>query len=327
MLSGSRFAALTSIVPSTTSSALTTLWTGRPPAEHGILGYEMWLKEYGLLANMIMHSVTSFVGDAGGLRRAGFQPETFLSLPTLGSHLVDLGVQPFAFQHASISQSGLSKMLMQNAKTLPFHTYSDLWTTLASILEANTDKKTYSYVYWGDIDYLSHRFAPDDERVALEFASFSLLLEHFVANQKRQERKDTLLIITSDHGMMPTPHHPSFELKNHPELIKCLAIPPSGENRFAYLFLRPGRETFLKEYTENTWHGQFHLLPSELILKSGLLGNRKIHPQALDRLGDWTAIPRGNAYWWWANKENHLLGRHGGLSSSEMLVPFITTVL
>ena len=33
-------APLTSVVPSTTSTALTTLWTGRSPIEHGILGYE-----------------------------------------------------------------------------------------------------------------------------------------------------------------------------------------------------------------------------------------------------------------------------------------------
>jgi predicted AlkP superfamily pyrophosphatase or phosphodiesterase len=30
---------LTTIVPSTTSAALTSLWTGKTPVEHGILGY------------------------------------------------------------------------------------------------------------------------------------------------------------------------------------------------------------------------------------------------------------------------------------------------
>ena len=38
---------LTSVVPSTTSAVLTTLWTGRSPAEHGILGYELFLKGHG----------------------------------------------------------------------------------------------------------------------------------------------------------------------------------------------------------------------------------------------------------------------------------------
>ena len=35
---------ITSISPSTTASALTTIWTGTTPLEHGIIGYEMWVK-------------------------------------------------------------------------------------------------------------------------------------------------------------------------------------------------------------------------------------------------------------------------------------------
>jgi hypothetical protein len=50
------FAPLTSICPSTTAAALTTLWTGASPAEHGIAGYELWLREYGVVANMILHA-------------------------------------------------------------------------------------------------------------------------------------------------------------------------------------------------------------------------------------------------------------------------------
>ena len=55
-----KLAALTSITPSTTSAALTSLWTGRSPAEHGVVGYELWLKEYGVVSNMILHSPISF---------------------------------------------------------------------------------------------------------------------------------------------------------------------------------------------------------------------------------------------------------------------------
>ena len=86
-------APLTSVVPSTTSSALTTLWTGRSPASHGIIGYEMWLKEYSMVANMILHTPMTFRGAVGSLEKAGFSPEDFLRLPTLGSHLLNHGVK------------------------------------------------------------------------------------------------------------------------------------------------------------------------------------------------------------------------------------------
>ena len=68
---------ITSVVPSTTSSALTTLWTGISPASHGIIGYEMWLKEYSLVANMITHSPMTFKGSTDSLELAGFSPDLY----------------------------------------------------------------------------------------------------------------------------------------------------------------------------------------------------------------------------------------------------------
>ncbi len=53
------FSPITSICPSTTASALTTLWTGVAPASHGIIGYEMWAKEFGIIINNILHSPAS----------------------------------------------------------------------------------------------------------------------------------------------------------------------------------------------------------------------------------------------------------------------------
>jgi hypothetical protein len=44
LLAEAVLAPITSVAPSTTASALTSLWTGQPPAAHGIMGYEMYLK-------------------------------------------------------------------------------------------------------------------------------------------------------------------------------------------------------------------------------------------------------------------------------------------
>ena len=56
LVSDGLFAPLTSVVPSTTSTALPSIWSGLSPAEHAMVGYELWLKEYGVVANMILHS-------------------------------------------------------------------------------------------------------------------------------------------------------------------------------------------------------------------------------------------------------------------------------
>jgi hypothetical protein len=56
-------------------------------------------------------------------------------------------------------------------------------------------------------------------------------------------------------------------------------------------------------------------------VEAGLFGAPPASPQTEDRVGDWIVIARRNAFLWGATKENTMLGRHGGLSREEMLVP------
>ncbi len=321
MLPQGLLGSITSIAPSTTSAALTTLWTGQTPAEHGIMGYEVWLKEYGMIANMIFQTAAAFHGDTGGLRRAGFSPETFLPSKTLGTHLLENGVLPYAFQPSGIARSGLSVMHMKDVNIFPYRSRSDLWISLANTLASNRSERTYSYVYWGDIDDLSHRYGPGDERVRLELASFSLMLERFLASLKTRQNGRTLFIMTADHGHIHTEPNPNLELRNHPEFLSYLAMLPTGESRLSYLTLHPGREDDMRAYVEKHWPGQFRLAPTKEVLELTLLGTGKIYPPVYDRTGDWIAVPQGNNYWWFSDRDNPLIGRHGGLSRDEMLVP------
>jgi hypothetical protein len=316
-------APLTSITPSTTTAALTSLWTGVPPAQHGIMGYEMWLREYGLVANMISHAPASSAGDVGALRRAGFDPAAFLPVPTLGMHLDENGVRCFALQHYSIARSGISTMLFNNTEVLPIRSQSDLWMTLNTLLDAQRGQRTYTYVYWEGVDDLSHHYGPRDERVAMEFAAFSLHFQQFLARRRAARGGRTLLVITADHGQVETPPYGNYDLHRHPEVWDCLHIQPTGEARLSYLFVRPGKETNLQKYIERTWPGQFRLLPSSLALQAGLFGPGLPAPMLHERIGDRLLVPQSSAYWVWANKENRLQGRHGGLSPQEMLIPLM----
>jgi hypothetical protein len=312
---------ITSICPSTTSAALTTLWTGAGASAHGITGYEMWLKEYGVVANMISHTPMAFSGDTGGLKRAGFKPETFLPLPVMGQHLMQYGIQSYAFMHHSIARSGLSAMHLQQTSVYSFNNPGDMLVSLRNFLNDKTGEKLYTYVYWGDLDELSHRFGPDDERIAAEFDAFShIFSRYFLDGLLPSARKETLLLVTADHGQIHTPKLSDFDLRKHPTLLSALHILPTGENRLSFLFPRPGQVDFVKGYVEETWPEKFSIIPTDQVLKSGLLGPGKRHPRLTDRVGDLVAIARGNAYWWWAEKENPLLGRHGGLTPDEMLV-------
>lgn len=315
--------ALTSTAPSTTSTAITSLWTGQPPASHGVIGYEMWLKEFGLIANMINLSPTSFGGDVGGLRRAGFQPETFLPLPTFGTHLRGHGVEAHSFQHYSITHSGLSTMLMADVINHSFLTLSDMWVSMSDLIIQHPDKKMYLYIYWPELDLLEHRFNPEDRRTLLEFIQFSHQLESILKILNANSRGDTLLLISADHGQITTPANTGYHLANHPDLTGMLTMMPTCENRLAFLYTHPGTEKALKTYLKKTWVDDFQVFSSQQAVKSGLFGKGKQHPRLMERVGNQVVLAHQDAYWWWSNKENRQVSRHGGLSAEEMLIPLL----
>ena len=324
MLQNGVLAPLTSISPSTTSAALTTFWTGRSPATHGILGYEVWLKEYSMVANMILHAPMTFRGDVDSLSKAGFDPQKFLALPTFGPHLRQYGVKPYAFQHRSIAHSGLSRMFQRDTQIYGFQSAVDLWVSIRQLIENRPNERQYIWTYWGEVDGLSHFFGPDDERVSAEFSQFSAAFEQFFINKLSPElRKDTLVILTADHGQIHTPLVANNALKNHPDLNQNLHITPTGEGRMSYLYLRPESEQAVRAYLDKNWAEGFTIINREQALSAGLFGPGPHHSGLQDRIGDLIAFAHGHNYLWWAEKDDFMLGRHGGLHQEEMLVPFL----
>jgi hypothetical protein len=293
-----------------------------------VVGYELWLKEYGIVTNMILHAPINYQNDVGSLAKAGFKPEAYLSFPTLGTHLAAHGVRSYALQHRSIIRSGLSQMFFKDVDVQGFNTISDLWVNLRHIVENHPHERQYLWVYTGEVDHFSHFYHPDDERTAAEFAAFSLGFERLLLDRlPPSARKDTLVLLTADHGMIATRKDPRYDAANHPGLTRRLHIMPTGEHRLMFLFTRPGQEQAVRDYYAQTWPDQFTFLDPVQAVAAGLFGPGQPHPRLLDRLGDTIAAARERAYLWWADKENILVGRHGGLGAEEMIVPLLAAEL
>jgi hypothetical protein len=323
-------APLTSITPSTTSAALTSYWTSTSPRSHGIVGYEGWLKEYGIVANMISHKpITYQSGRAGSLEQAGFSAETFLPVDPIGLHFLEQDIEAHAFQHYSIIHSGMSRMFIKKVKKHGTSTAVDLWVSVRKLWEQDLRRKLFTWVYWPDVDSLSHLHGPDDERTEAEFEAFSQAFERMFLNKLTGEQlKDTAVILTADHGQITTNKEDDhYDLRNHPELTRRLHMLPTGENRLAFLYIKPGQVEAVREYIERTWPNQFTLLNSVYAIEKGLFGPGEQHPRLLDRTGDMIALARGQAFWWWGAGPNPIYGRHGGLSPEEMVVPFLAARL
>jgi len=156
----------------------------------------------------------------------------------------------------------------------------------------------------------------------LFFMNFNHSLEQdFLMRLSPELRKGTLLILTADHGQIHIDPDPIFDLVNHPEFMNCLHIKPTGEGRLTYLHLKPGQEQTLRDYVQATWPDMFIIRRSSDLLDAGFFGPGIPMTDIHNRLGDLTMIAKGQSYLWWSDEENPLKGRHGGLTSDEMLVP------
>ena len=273
LLSKGIYVPLTSIVPSTTSAALTTIWTGKLPVEHGIIGYELFLKEFGCITNMITYSASSFINNQANIIGAGFDPIKFLPFPTLGTYFLKNNIETHIFQHHSIVGSGLSQMIFRDTKSHAFNSGSDLWNSVGKISKEKVNTKKFTYVYWNELDTLSHRSGPLHPRMLEEWISFTHLLFQFLSDAASLHSGKTLFLLTADHGQVHSEILTKYDLRTHTELVEHLIMNPTGESRLPFLYIKTGREQNVVDYLSSHWDDQFKMVSSVVFLKSGLMGS------------------------------------------------------
>jgi predicted AlkP superfamily pyrophosphatase or phosphodiesterase len=213
---------------------------------------------------------------------------------------------------------------MKDSEICPFQTSASLWVSVRKLLEDSPAEKKFIWVYWGQLDGISHHYGPDDERAEAEFLHFSNAYEQFFLDPlSAKDQLNTLVILTADHGQTYTPLDPNNNLKHHPKLNQYLRLKPTCENRFASLYLQPGTEDAIREYFIQEFPERFSLISQKEALQASLFGPGLHHPKLNHRLGDIFAIAQDNAYLWWSDKKDFLLGRHGSMHPDDMLVPFL----
>jgi hypothetical protein len=314
---------LTSVFPSTTDAALISLRSGCPPAEHGWLAYEMYLRELGIAANAILLCpVWTRQGDL--LVDWGLDPETLLTVPTLAGDLAAGGVETWAFLSAYFRGSGFTKMLYRGVSGLREHVRAgDFWVGLRHLLAETRGQRALLTAYWSDLDTLGHHYGLDTEQWEAEFRSMSHLFEReFLARLPAEDREGTLLLLTADHGQVDVSPEEILIASDDPELSRHLLVPVTGESRAAFLYSRPGRRAAIRAYLEEAFPGWFVVLDSVQALEAGLLG-KPIADETYARAGELLVLPRGRHALQRSKLAVPLLGRHGGLTQEEMLVPLI----
>lgn len=290
---------ITTVAPSTTAAALSSITLGAPPAAHGMIGYRVRVQ-----GNRVLN-VLRWRTEAGDAR-SSVPPEDFQGLDAFG------GTKPPVVIRAELAESGFSRAHMAGARVYGWRMPSTLVATTAALLG---DGERFVYAYYDGVDKVAHEFGfgptYDAEVVAADRLVHDLL--------------DVLpagaaLLVVSDHGQVDVGDR---VVALDPELAGMTTM-LSGEGRFRWLHARPGYLPRLAEAAHRRFDDVAWVRTRDEAAAEGWFGGL-LPAQVAERLGDVVIAPREHiAVLDPADPgEQWMRCRHGSLTPEEMLVPLL----
>lgn len=317
-LHGHLVASLTSVFPSTTASAVTTLLTGLAPQQHGLTGWHMFFREIGaVIAPLPLRA------RYGGppLPRSGVAAESLL----LRAPIFDrLPLPTHVISPASIADSEFTVLHAGRARRIAYGRLDEMFRIVADVVRSPGTERSFSYAYWPDLDAAAHVHGVDSKPVR------ELLMrvdEAFGWLLRTIRGTDSQILLTADHGFVDSPPERRIDLANCPELAGMLRLPLCGERRLAYCYVKPDCVDRFAQAANARLGGAATVLRSAHLIDDGWFGPGTPHPRLHERVGDFTLIMKPG----WTIRDTVpgerdfvQVGVHGGITADEMLVPLIS---
>ena len=291
---------ITSVAPSTTATALTSLATGMPPAVHGVAGYRIRLD--GDILNVLRWQL----GGHDARRRVParlFQP--FEAFPGAGGVPV--------VSRADYATTGFTAAHLGDARLRGWHVASSIAVEVRDLLRAG---ERFVYAYYDGVDRVSHARGLGDHYGAELRAA-----DRIVADVLEVLPPGAVLVVTADHGQVEV--GPRVEVLGGDLMAEVVLL--SGEGRFRWLHVRPGATEDVAAAARSLYGHVAWVRTREEMIGEGWLGGEPV-PAVADRLGDVLLAPfEPTAFLDPADTgEQRLVGRHGSLTPAEMLVPLLS---
>jgi hypothetical protein len=309
---------ITTVFPSTTSTALTSLFSGLSPAQHQIIGYHMFSKKYGLVYNTLdMKPVYGYSS------RVELVKDYIHQIRLLAPLLEERGIDVSVITRSHIVGSGLSQVTHRDHTLTPYLLASDMWIHSARTLQ-NPDPMV-SIVYYSGVDTLAHKYGAYSEEVTFELSTLEHNIRDFIDGLSQAVKEETLLVFTADHGVADV--EKSVYLKDCPDLMQHLQLPPVGDGRASYIFCKPNQEHEFRQAFKRQFEGFKLFLTGELIDK-GVFGEPLNREEFMEKLGTFTVLSNGGDLldypYFEEDRQSPQRGAHGGMTTEEMIIPLLS---
>jgi hypothetical protein len=297
--------AITSVAPSTTAAALTSIVTGRPPREHGILGYRIAVG-HGEVLNVLRWAID------GRDARQTVPPADFLRVPAFG------GISRSVITKAHFGATGFTGAHLAGSRLVGWRLASTIPVDVARLL---ADGEPFVYAYYDGIDSIAHSHG---------FGSYYdaelMATDRLVADIADALPPGAVLVVTADHGQVQVGNALVTVDERVLEDVDML----SGEGRFLWLHARPGSAGSagsadrLAERAREA-HGNLAWVHTREELDAlGWFGG-PLPADLVDRVGDVALVPFAPVAFLEPGDtgETALVCRHGSLTEDEMWVPLL----
>jgi len=301
---GSR--SITSVFPTTTPIALTSLGTGLSPGQHGIVGLLLRLAESGRVIN------TLAMPSEVDLRALQPRPTAFELAAADGVAVTRIG--PAAFDSAGLSEAGLRGGSYVGAERVGER-------IAAAVSAVRRAERSLAYVYFGDLDATGHRHGCGSEAWRQELAHVDRLVEQLA----HALPTGATLLVTSDHGMVDVAFEDRWDVARVPAMAAGVEV-VAGDLRGVHVHASAGSAPDVLAAWQEKLAADFWVLGRDEAISTGLYGPT-VADHIRTRIGDVVALARSGS----AVVDTRvtppgllaLIGLHGSVTEDELIVPLL----
>ena len=210
---------ITAGFPATTVTSLGSLCTGRPPGQHGMLGYKVLVPGEDILLNALRWD-------------SRIDPRQWQPLPTIYERAAAAGIAAVHVAQGAFRGTGLTVATMRGAIYRPADSMGALAAEGAAAINENA--RALVTVYHGDLDNTGHMFGVGSDAWYNQLAHVDKLAEQLASAMPSQ----TWLYVTADHGMVDVGPDDRIDVDELPELRAGVSV-VAGELSPVLAELRP----------------------------------------------------------------------------------------
>ena len=289
--------------PATTATSLASFGTGRPPGEHGMLGYQVAIPGAGRLINCLRWDDQ-------------VDPMTWQPVTTVFERAAAAGVATAHVSAGAYRRSGLTRAVHRGARYVPADSLGRLVAGAEQAIREGD--RSLVTVYHSELDATGHACGSGSPAWRHHLAFVDLLAQRLVEVMP----PDAALYITADHGM--TDPAERIDVDAETGLRAGVAL-LGGEPRARHVYAVEGAaEDVLAAWRERL-DGLAWVMAREEAAEAGLFG--PVAAAMTARVGDVVAVPYADVAIVATQAEpaeSSLIGMHGSLVPAEQLVPLLS---